>query len=229
MRKSMVIVSALGILLLLAGCATVSKEDCLVTDWFEVGRVDGMQGRPRTAFQNRAKPCLEQGVNADRQAYYQGHDEGMKYYCTEEKGFGLGRQGLPYKSNCPLELEKEFQTGYEHGIQLYCSEDNGYELGIRGQAYRYVCPFELESGFRAGYLRGKEIYDYELKIASLQRRLEKIEREIGKKEQELDSGKLSHKQRSEIRSELKSLDAEYRDVSRELKYLESSKPVALGY
>ena len=48
-----------------------------MTDWFEVGRMDGMQGRPRTAFQNRAKPCLKQGVNADRQAYYRGHDLGL--------------------------------------------------------------------------------------------------------------------------------------------------------
>ena len=229
MRKSIVIVSALAIIFLLAGCATVSKEDCLVTDWFEVGRMDGMQGRPRTAFQNRAKPCLEYGVNADRQAYYQGHDEGLKYYCTEEKGLALGRQGLPYKSNCPLELEKDFRAGYQNGIQLYCSEENGYELGRRGQAYRHVCPFEFEPDFRAGYLRGKEVYDYESKIASLQRRLKKIEQKINKKEEDLYSGKLGHKQRAEIRSELKALDAEYREVSRDLKTLEKTRPVALVY
>ena len=229
MKKSMVILSALVIILLLAGCATVSKEDCLVTDWFEVGRIDGMQGRPRTAFQNRAKPCLEQGVNADRQAYYQGHDEGLKYYCTQEKGFALGTKGLPYNSNCPLELEKDFRTGYQHGIELYCSEQNGYELGRRGQAYRNVCPFEFEPAFRAGYQQGRAIYDYESRISSLQRSLEKIERKIKKKEEELYSSRLSHKQRIEIRSELKSLDAEYRDLSRELKDLEQTKPVALAY
>jgi hypothetical protein len=229
MRKSIVIVSALAILILLAGCATVSKEDCLVIDWFEVGRMDGMQGRPRTALQNRAKPCLEHGVNADRQAYYQGHDEGLKYYCTEEKGFALGRQGHPYRSNCRLELEKDFRAGYQRGIQLYCSEENGYELGRRGQKYPYVCPLEYEPYFRAGYLRGKEVYDYESKIASLQNRLEKIERKISKKEEELYSGKLGNKQRNKIRSELKALDVEYRDVSRELKYLEKTKPLALVY
>ena len=229
MRKAMVIVSALAIILLLAGCATVSKEDCLLTDWFEVGRMDGMQGRPRTVFQNRAKPCLEQGVNADRQAYYQGHDEGLKYYCTEEKGFALGRQGLAYNSNCPLEIEKDFRAGYQHGIQLYCSEENGYELGRRGQAYRYVCPFELEPSFRAAYLQGKEVYDYESKIASLQRRLEKIERKISKKEDKLYSNNLGDEQRTAIRSELKSLDLEYRDVSRELNFMEKTKPIAQAY
>jgi hypothetical protein len=229
MKKLIGIISAGAIILLLAGCATVSKEDCLVTDWFEIGRMDGMQGTPRTVFQNRAKPCLEHGVNADRRAYYQGHDEGLKYYCTEQKGFEMGRQGLPYKSVCPLQLEKEFRAGYQNGMQLYCSEENGYELGRRGRAYRYVCPPEFEPGFRIGYLKGRELYEYESKIASLQRRMKKIERKISKKEEELYSDNLSDEQRNEIRSELKSLDLEYRDIARELKYMEKTKPVAVIY
>ncbi len=32
------------IVLVVAGCASVSKEDCLVTDWYEIGRMDGRQG-----------------------------------------------------------------------------------------------------------------------------------------------------------------------------------------
>ena len=214
---------------ILAGCATVSKEDCLLTDWFEIGRMDGIQGKPRTVFQNRAKPCLEHGVNADRQAYYQGHDDGLKYYCTEQQGFELGRKGLAYKSVCPLPLEKDFRAGYQNGMQLFCSEENGFELGRRGRAYRHVCPPEFEPDFRTGYLNGKEVYEYESKIASLHRRLQKIERKITKKEKQLYSEDLNDEQRSEIRSQLKSLDLEYRDVSRELKYMEKTKPMAKVY
>jgi hypothetical protein len=172
------------------GCAAVSKEDCLVTDWFEIGRLDGMQGTARTALQNRAKACLEHGVNADRRAYYQGHDEGLKYYCTAQKGFELGRKGLAYKSVCPLQLEKDFRLGYQ---------------------------------------KGQELFQYESKIASLQRRLKKIERKISKKEEELYSDNLSDDQRTKIRSDLKSLDLKYRDVSRELKYMGKTKPMAKVY
>lgn len=229
MKKFMGIISILAIILLLAGCATVSREDCVLTDWFEIGRMDGMQGTPRTVFQNRAKPCLEHGVRVDRQAYYQGHDEGLKYYCTEQKGFELGRGGLPYKSVCPLQLEKDFWTAYQNGMQLYCSEENGYELGRQGRTYRYVCPPEFEPGFRIGYLKGKELYEHESKIASLRKSLKKIERKISKKEEELYSDNLSDEQRTEIRSALKSLDLEYRDVSRELKYMEKTKPMAQVY
>jgi hypothetical protein len=229
MKKFMGTIPAVAIILLVVGCATVSKEDCLVTDWFEIGRVDGMQGTARTALQNRAKLCLEHGVNADRRAYYQGHDEGLKYYCTAQKGFELGRKGASYRSVCPLQLEKDFRAGYQNGIQLYCAEENGFELGRRGQAYRPVCPPELEPDFRTGYQKGQELYQYESKIASLQRRLKKIERKIRKREEELYSGNLSDDQRTKIRSDLKSLDMEYRDVSRELKYMQKTRPMAKVY
>ena len=229
MKKFIGIISTVATIFLLAGCATVSKEDCLLTDWYEIGRMDGMQGTPRTEFQNRARPCLEHGVQTNRQAYYRGHDEGLKYYCTELKGFELGRVGLPYKSVCPRQLEKDFRTGYQNGLQLYCSEENGYELGRQGRSYRHVCPGEFEPGFRMGYLKGRELHEYEVKVAILRKSLKKIERKISIKEKELYSEDLSDEQRSEIRSKLKSLDLEYREVSRELKHLEKTKPMAQNY
>ena len=229
MQKIIGTISTLATLLILAGCATVSKEDCLVTDWFETGRMDGMHGKPRTAFQNRAKSCLEHGINADRQAYYRGHDMGLTSYCTEQKGFELGSKGFAYPSVCSSQFEENFRTGYQNGVRIYCSQENGFEMGHRGQAYRHVCPAEYEPDFRIGYLQGKELYEHESKIASLQRRLEKLERKISKKEKKLYSDHLNDAQRTEIRSELKSLDLEYREVSLELKYLEKTMPLARGY
>ena len=223
------IISILIVFLVLSGCATVSREDCLVIDWFETGRADGMQGKPRTAFNDRAKGCLKHGIDADRQAYYKGHDSGLASYCTEQKGFERGRQGVAYQSICPLQLEDAFRSGYNRGMRSYCSQENGYEMGRQGRAYRHVCPPEFEPDFRIGYLHGKELHEFESKIDRLHRRLEKIERKISKKEEALYSDHLSDVQRTEIRSELKSLDIEYREVSRELKYLENAKPLARGY
>ncbi len=224
MKNSMGIISLMAILLMVAGCASVSKEDCLLTDWYEVGRMDGRQGKSRIAFQGRAKACLEHGINADRQAYYKGHDLGLKYYCTEQKGFELGQKGLPYNSVCPLQLEPDFRAGYDKGMQSFCSEPKGFDLGHQGKAYRYVCPPEFEPEFRAGWEKGRALYEYESEIASLQRQLTNIERKINKKEKALYATDLSDEQRSEIRSELKNLDLKYREVSRELKYLENNAP-----
>jgi len=223
------IISIVAIVIMVVGCASVSKEDCLLTDWYEIGRLDGRQGKPRTAFQGRAKACLEHGISADRQAYYKGHDLGMQYYCSAEKGFELGQKGFAYKSVCPLQLEPDFRAGYNRGIQSFCTELKGFELGSQGQAYRYVCPPEVEPEFRLGYQKGRELYEYELQLASLQKQLKNIERKINKKEKELYAGNLSDEQRSKIRSDLKTLDMKYRDVNRELKYLEDDAPAVKVY
>jgi hypothetical protein len=229
MKKTIGTIVVIAIMLILTGCATVSKEDCLVTDWFEVGRMDGMQGMPRTAFAGRAKACLERGVSADRQAYYRGHDEGLKYYCTEQKGFEMGQQGIPYKSVCPLQLEQDFRAGYQKGIHLFCSEQNGFELGHQGQAYRHICPPEFEQDFRAGYENGRALYQYESKISSLQKQLNTVERKIDKKEKDLYASNLSDEQRMQIRSELQRLDSQFRDLTRQLRYLEQNTPQAQAY
>ncbi len=224
MKHSMGIISLAAVMLIVAGCASVSKEDCLLTDWYEIGRMDGRQGKPRTAFQGRAKACLEHGISADRQAYYDGHDQGLNYYCTEQKGIELGQQGIPYNAVCPLQLEPNFRAGYNKGLQTFCSEQKGFELGRQGQAFRNVCPPESEANFRIGYDNGRDLYQYEAKVASLQRQLNYIERKINGKEKELYEANLSDEKRSEVRAELKNLDTQYRDVSRELKYMENNRP-----
>ena len=229
MTKNICTIGVVTILLVLVGCATVSKEDCLLTDWYEIGRLDGMQGKPRTGFMNRAKACLEHGVSADREAYYRGHDDGLTYFCTEQKGFELGRNGSTYPSVCPLPAEEEFKAGYRDGIQLFCSAENGFEMGRLGQAYRHVCPPEFEPDFRAGYVKGKELHEYEAKIMSLKKRLDNIERKMAKKEKQLYSDNLSDAERSTLRSELRELDLEYRKVSRQLNYMEKTRPVAKNY
>ena len=224
MKNLMGIISTMVVLLMLMGCASVSKEDCLVTDWYEIGRLDGRQGRHRTALQGRAKACLEHGISADRQAYYAGHDQGLRFYCSEQNGFELGQKGLPFNTVCPLELAAGFRAGYNKGIQYYCSESKGYELGYQGKAYRYVCPPEYEPEFRAGYDKGRELYQYEAELAALHRKLKKIEKKTREKEEQLYAANLTDVQRTEIRAELRNLDLRYRDVSRELKYLEIHAP-----
>ena len=229
MKNSIGIISLVAIMFVAAGCASVSKEDCLLTDWYEIGRMDGRQGKPRTVFQGRAKACLEHGISANRQAYYKGHDQGLMYYCTEQNGFELGQKGFSYNSVCPLQLEPKFRAGYNKGMQAFCSEQKGFELGRQGQKYRYICPPEFEADFRAGYEKGRELYLYESKIAALHKRLKHIERKINKKEKELYSANLSDEQRNQIRAELKNLDVKYRDVSRELKYMEGNAPIVQVY
>ena len=173
------------ILGMLASCATLSKNECLEADWFEIGRRDGVTGKPRSLFQEHYKACLEYAVKGDKEVYYKGREVGLESYCTFETGFKQG------KSN---------------------------------RAYRYVCPPNLEPNFLAGYAKGREIYKYNKKIASLEKRRKNIEKQIKDLEKQMYSSHLSDKKRTQIRSDLKDLDIQYRDVVRELRYQERMKP-----
>ena len=199
----------------LSGCSTISKADCIVMDWFELGRTDGMSGKPRSTFQERAKPCLKHGVIPDRAAYYSGHDEGLVIYCTEQHGFDLGKKGLPYTTICPE--ESGFRAGYDEGIKLYCTEENGYLAGVNGWEYNYVCPPQLEADFLSGYERGRRLFEYRSRVKNLQNRLNHIEMQIRNKEN-FYRYDLSEEQMAQLRSELRMLDLEYREISRELRY-----------
>ncbi len=170
---------------LLLGCASLSKNECLQADWFEIGRKDGVIGRPRALFQKHCDACSKHGVTPDKYLYYMGRREGLKVYCTE---------------------------------------DSGFEQGRLGRKYEFVCPGELEQEFLAGYHRGREIYLYESKVASLQKQLKRLERQIKAKEKELFSSELTDEQRAVIRAEIRSLDIEYRTVVKELNFVAQNKP-----
>jgi hypothetical protein len=227
MKKNIAIVSVIAAILLFSGCASMSREDCLITDWYETGRLDGMQGLARTEFRKRAKPCLEYGITVDRQAYYQGHDSGLTHYCTPQKGYELGVQGLACNPICPAPLSDDFLTGYQEGLLSYCTPENGYDLGHSGKAYRHICPAASEAGFRAAYNEGKAVFELEEKIEWMQWELERLDRKIDRKEEELLSKDLSDKERVGIRSELRKLDREYRETARELNLLELRLPASV--
>ena len=115
--------------------------------------------------------------------------------------------------------------GREQGLKSYCTKENGFEQGRRGKKYEYVCPPSLEPAFLEGYRNGREVHEYEARIASLEREIRRIEREIELKERKLNSPKLTDEQRSVIRSDIRALDMEYRDVVRKLRYLQRTRPL----
>ena len=184
-------------------------------DWFELGRTDGMLGRPRSTFQERAKPCLKHGITPDRSSYYRGHDEGLAIYCTEEQGFDLGKKGQSYSPICPE--ASGFRIGYDKGLQFYCTEENGYLAGVNRQDYNFVCPPQFEADFLKGYERGRQLLEYKNQVQNLENRLNYIEMQIRNKEG-FYRRDLSDEQAMNLRSELRMLDLEYREVSRELRY-----------
>ena len=102
-----------------AGCATLSRDECLTADWYGIGVEDGLQGYPLTRISGHRKACARHGVTVDMDAYRDGHEAGAREFCRPQNGYQLGRSGKSYPGICPDDLEDEFVAAYRNGIQIW--------------------------------------------------------------------------------------------------------------
>ena len=70
------IISLLG----LSGCATMSADECVMSDWHTIGFEDGARGYTADQLGNRRKSCAKHGVAPDFEAYQAGREEGLRQY-----------------------------------------------------------------------------------------------------------------------------------------------------
>ena len=103
----------------LAGCAGMSEQACLTSDWRTVGFEDGTLGRNAATVGNYRQQCAEHGVAPDLDAYLAGHTYGVQIYCRATHGFDVGRSGAAYQGVCPSDLEADFVAAYNTGRHLY--------------------------------------------------------------------------------------------------------------
>ena len=185
MKKFMGFLLVLALVCFLGGCATLSEDECLQADWYQIGHTDGTLEKPPAVFQKHIEACQKHGVTADSRAYYAGRNDGLKTYCTEATGF---------------------------------------EQGKMGRSYKHVCPPAMEPAFMTGYMQGRKIYEFNKKVAAVKHKMADIEAAIRSKEEQLYSHQLTREDRAIIRAEIRSLDIEYRDLARELRYLEEENP-----
>lgn len=120
---SLNIVLSLAVLAL-AGCASMSSEECTASDWSAIGYEDGSRGYTSDRFGSHRKACAKHGVTADFSAYQQGRAAGLLEYCQPGRGFNVGASGGQYYGVCSVDLEPEFLDAYRVGQQLYSLRSN---------------------------------------------------------------------------------------------------------
>lgn len=103
----------------MAGCETMSKEECRSADWFQVGYQDGRDGKRRSHIEYIAESCAKANVTPDRESYFDGRNRGLREYCTPEHGFDLGKNGTSYSHVCPPETANRFEASYKDGHRIY--------------------------------------------------------------------------------------------------------------
>ena len=110
---------AVTILLGLSGCGTMSRDECLTSDWQTIGFEDGSKGYDAERLGKHRKACAKHGVTPDLQAYQAGREEGRRDFCQPSRGFNFGVKGGHYKGVCSAEMEVEFLDAYRAGYHLY--------------------------------------------------------------------------------------------------------------
>jgi hypothetical protein len=100
---------------LLAGCATLSKEDCLQGAWGSIGFKDGQNGEPAERVNAHAEACQQYGVAPDLAAWRSGYNNGLVLYCTRPNGFTEGVRGSAYHNVCTGEAGAVFLAAYADG------------------------------------------------------------------------------------------------------------------
>ena len=135
-----------------------------------------------------------------------------------DQGYRDGRAGQPltrledHREACAnvgiVPDVQQYQAGRQVGILEYCAPANAMQEGRLGRGYRNACPMHLERGFLTYYEQGYQVYQAEQRINSLNRDMQRTQREL---EKEKNEGR-----RNELRRDLRRLDSRLSQARRDL-------------
>lgn len=128
-------------MLVMSGCATMSGDECMATDWSAVGYEDGARGYTTERFSKYRKACAKQGVTANFGSYQDGREQGLVEYCQPGRGYSVGVNGGRYYGVCSADLEAGFVDAYNAGYHLYTLRSNVNNTNSRISSKQH----ELES------------------------------------------------------------------------------------
>lgn len=72
-----------------------------------------------------------------------------------------------------------YEKGRRKGLAQWCTPLNGNRIGLRGGRYNGVCPKTLEPAFLQALDKGRAIYEYEIEWAKQNRRLTRLQADLG--------------------------------------------------
>lgn len=104
---------------LLAGCATLSREQCQQGDWYGIGMDDGEAGERTSRLEQHARACAEYGAPVDSRQYLAGHAQGLREYCRLDNAFATGLEGRRYQHVCPPEIDAVFDHYNRSAYEIY--------------------------------------------------------------------------------------------------------------
>lgn len=124
MKSTICRLLAAAALLGLAGCASMSADECAMSDWRTIGYEDGARGYTSDRLGQHRKACAKHGVAPDFDEYRAGRDDGLREFCQPTRGFNLGASGGHYNGVCASDQEPYFLDAYRSGQHLHALRSN---------------------------------------------------------------------------------------------------------
>ena len=109
----------LGSIYLLSGCATLSKQECMIGDWQAIGYNDGVAGYHSDRLASHTKACAKASVAPDYQAWARGRQLGLQQYCTVNNAYNVGRRGNRLNNVCPIASATALRQANQSGLNYY--------------------------------------------------------------------------------------------------------------
>lgn len=186
----------LSILLLsqLAACAVISKKECLSGNWYRIGYMVGANGERELndSLAKKERACAKHQVQLDH---------------------------------------KQFMAGHQRGIDFFCDPYNAVQHGIDGRAklmLEQVCPEKNHPGFSENFRAGfklhqlnQDVYRVSSHAADLQNQRSNHYRRLRQIEERISDTDTSDAQRKAYRQQYKSIQYRVREISSQLRYVES--------
>ncbi len=120
-----------AIAVLVASCAPISEDECRGGDWGAIGLADGKKGAYASLLNDYAETCAEFGVAPVRDTYLQARAAGLKFYCTPESAYRVGRSGKRLNNVCEPLVQQSIRPAYERGETYFKIEQRMDELANR--------------------------------------------------------------------------------------------------
>jgi hypothetical protein len=117
-RSPLQLIPALA-MLLLNGCASISKNECLSANWEDVGIRDGANGQPEEYLIRHSTACAKVGVTPDRSAWLKGRERGLERFCVPQRAYRIGESGGGFDVGICRNFDEERLLGaYERGREV---------------------------------------------------------------------------------------------------------------
>ena len=146
-------------ILVILRCASISKQECELGEWEQMGQVDGTKGLGEAQVLKYIKGCRKHNAIVDKRRYLKGLHLGLTDFC-KQKGSTDGSEGNTndYLSQCSAH-QNDYESGVKMGLKNFCTESKAYEFGKVGKTFSFSkCNETQKSELKLSFDKG--IFQY---------------------------------------------------------------------